>query len=153
LRGQHRLLAINIKIAFCSRRQRHLAALVREARHQLAQPRSFALEQLVGHRRLFTTAGARPGRLLTGRCQEGCRTIASLTPTTHEGDETMKHPVVWFEVLARDGERMQKFFTDLFGWKIDADNPLRYGSVDTAGATRGIPGGVGGAFEGTRPWV
>jgi len=35
----------------------------------------------------------------------------------------MKHPVVWFEVMGRDGDGMRKFYRDLFDWKIDADNP------------------------------
>jgi predicted enzyme related to lactoylglutathione lyase len=64
----------------------------------------------------------------------------------------MAHPVVWFEVLGKDGPRLQKFFGDLFGWKIQVDNPMGYGMVDTL-TKQGIPGGVGQVFEGTRSWV
>src|SRR5262245_49066967 len=30
--------------------------------------------------------------------------------------------VVHWEVGARDGEKQQQFFSDLFGWKVDANN-------------------------------
>jgi predicted enzyme related to lactoylglutathione lyase len=62
------------------------------------------------------------------------------------------HPVVWFEVLGNDGARLQQFYGELFGWKIDAANPMKYGMV-TTGGSEGIPGGVGTVFPGTRAWV
>ena len=46
-----------------------------------------------------------------------------------------------FEVIGKDGPQLQRFFADLFGWKIDADNPLKYGSVEDAGITGGIASG------------
>src|SRR6516162_6250828 len=64
----------------------------------------------------------------------------------------MAHPVMWFEVLGRDGEKLRAFYAGLFEWKIDANNPIKYGLVST-GDTRGIPGGVGQSAPGTRPWV
>jgi uncharacterized protein len=64
----------------------------------------------------------------------------------------MAHPVMWFEVLGQDGEKLRRFYSGLFGWKIAANNPINYGMVDT-GEARGIPGGVGAAYPGTRPWV
>jgi uncharacterized protein len=64
----------------------------------------------------------------------------------------MAYPVTWFEVLAKDGDALRQFYGRLFGWKIDADNPHRYGLVDT-GAGRGIPGGIGQSTPATRPWV
>jgi predicted enzyme related to lactoylglutathione lyase len=64
----------------------------------------------------------------------------------------MKHPVVWFEVLGKDGGKLQRFYSELFGWQIKSDGPSGYGMVDT-GASSGVPGGVGGTFEGFGPWV
>lgn len=64
----------------------------------------------------------------------------------------MSHPVMWFEVLGQDGEKLQKFYSRLFGWKMNTANPLKYGMVQPDDG-RGIPGGVGGAFPGTRSWV
>ena len=66
----------------------------------------------------------------------------------------MKHPVVWFEVLGEDGAKLQRFYGELFGWKIDANNAMKYGMVEAqAGGMQGIPGGVGGTYAGMRPMV
>jgi predicted enzyme related to lactoylglutathione lyase len=53
----------------------------------------------------------------------------------------MAAPVVWFEIAGRDLNALARFYGDLLGWKVDADNPQRYGMVDT-GAEGGIPGGI-----------
>jgi predicted enzyme related to lactoylglutathione lyase len=64
----------------------------------------------------------------------------------------MGQPVVHFEVIGKDGEKLQKYFSDLFGWEIQADNPMNYGivqreeNVNAEGV--GIGGGVGPAPEG-----
>ena len=55
----------------------------------------------------------------------------------------MSHPVVHFEVLGQDGKALQDFYASLFGWNINADNPMNYGMVDTAANGTGIGGGVG----------
>ncbi len=59
----------------------------------------------------------------------------------------MGKPVVHFEVLGKDGDRLQQFYGDLFEWKITADNPMNYGLVDTQ-SEAGIAGGVGENPEG-----
>jgi hypothetical protein len=64
----------------------------------------------------------------------------------------MGQPVVHFEVMGKDGPALQSFYTDLFGWKVDADNPMNYGVVQRDGNVSpdgvGIGGGVGQAPEG-----
>ena len=64
----------------------------------------------------------------------------------------MGQPVVHFEVMGKDGPALQSFYTDLFGWKVDADNPMNYGVVTRDGNASpdgvGIGGGVGQAPEG-----
>ena len=64
----------------------------------------------------------------------------------------MGQPVVHFEVIGKDGERLQGYYSDLFGWQIDADNPMKYGSIQRDGNTNsdgvGIGGGVGVGPEG-----
>lgn len=64
----------------------------------------------------------------------------------------MGQPVMHFEIIGKDGERLQKYFSELFGWTIDADNPMNYGMVDREGNLSpegvGIGGGVGGAPDG-----
>jgi predicted enzyme related to lactoylglutathione lyase len=54
----------------------------------------------------------------------------------------MPNPVVHFEVVGKDREGLQKFYADVFDWKIDTNNPDDYGMVDHEG--QGIAGGVGG---------
>ena len=39
----------------------------------------------------------------------------------------MGQPVVHFEVIGKDAERLTSYYSDLFGWEIDSDNPMRYG--------------------------
>jgi uncharacterized protein len=51
----------------------------------------------------------------------------------------MGQPVVHFEVIGKDGEKLHRYYSDLFGWEMDTDNPLKYGVVSGAG----IGGGVG----------
>jgi predicted enzyme related to lactoylglutathione lyase len=59
----------------------------------------------------------------------------------------MKNPVVWFEVVGKDGDRLRKFYTDLFGWKIDgAAGDADYGLVQARNG--GIGGGVGKSQDG-----
>jgi predicted enzyme related to lactoylglutathione lyase len=58
----------------------------------------------------------------------------------------MADKVVWFEVVGKDGAKLRQFYGDLFGWTVDASNPMEYGIVDEAEA--GIGGGIGQAQEG-----
>jgi len=53
----------------------------------------------------------------------------------------MGSPVVQFQMLSRNPERTAEFYSALFGWSIDADNPLGYRQIRT-GAGRGIDGGI-----------
>ncbi len=55
----------------------------------------------------------------------------------------MPNPVVHFEILGPDGDQLQRFYGEMFGWTINADNPMSYGLVDTDGG--GINGGIGQA--------
>lgn len=58
----------------------------------------------------------------------------------------MGKKVVHFEVIGKDGKKLQEFYGKLFDWKIDADNPMNYGSVtaDDAGVGGGISAGMDG---------
>lgn len=63
----------------------------------------------------------------------------------------MSDPVVWFEVMGQDADKLRGFYGDLLGWKFDTDNPMGYGMV--AAGEGGIPGGIGRAPEGARGWT
>ncbi|MFN0056204.1 MAG: VOC family protein [Planctomycetales bacterium] len=53
----------------------------------------------------------------------------------------MSNPVTQFQILAKNPDRAAEFYGRLFDWKISADNPLSYRTIDT-GAGRGIQGGI-----------
>jgi predicted enzyme related to lactoylglutathione lyase len=52
----------------------------------------------------------------------------------------MVNHVTHFEINGRDGKRLRDFYGALFGWKIDASNPMQYGLVSPEQA--GIGGGI-----------
>jgi predicted enzyme related to lactoylglutathione lyase len=43
---------------------------------------------------------------------------------------------------------VQSVYGELFGWKIDANNPMNYGMVASKGKD-GIDGGIGGSADGS----
>ena len=61
-------------------------------------------------------------------------------PRTPKGP-TMGRPVVQWQMIAKDPERLATFYSRLFGWTIDADNALGYRQVRT-GSEKGIQGGI-----------
>ncbi len=64
----------------------------------------------------------------------------------------MGQPVVHFEVVGKDGEKLHRYYSELFGWEIDANNEYHYGMVTREGNLGrdgvGIGGGVGQGPEG-----
>ncbi len=64
----------------------------------------------------------------------------------------MGQPVVHFEVIGKDGEKLRGYYSELFGWDINADNEMNYGVINRDGNTTsdgvGIGGGVAGGPEG-----
>ena len=61
----------------------------------------------------------------------------------------MAAPVIRFEIMGGKGNELEKFYGDLFGWKIDSNNPMKYGMVDTD-THGGINGGVGPSQDGDK---
>jgi predicted enzyme related to lactoylglutathione lyase len=57
--------------------------------------------------------------------------------------------VIHVEVTGKDGAKLQKFFSDVFGWSLDTNNPGGYGLVRQGEMT----GGIGAAPEGQRGQV
>jgi predicted enzyme related to lactoylglutathione lyase len=66
----------------------------------------------------------------------------------------MAQPVVHFEVIGKQPDRLRRYYGDLFGWNFDVPSPVatevsdpdQYGFVDlvTTDDGTGIRGGVGG---------
>ncbi len=63
----------------------------------------------------------------------------------------MTRPVVHFEIRGKDPARLQQFYRDLFGWEINADNPMGYGFVSPG--IGGPEAGVGGGITAGEPGV
>jgi uncharacterized protein len=64
----------------------------------------------------------------------------------------MGQPVVHFEIVGKDGAKLQQYYSELFGWDVDASNEMNYGMVSREGNLGrdgvGIGGGVGQGPEG-----
>jgi uncharacterized protein len=64
----------------------------------------------------------------------------------------MGQPVVHFEITGQDPAKLHQYYSELFGWEINAENPMKYGIVAREGNVNsegvGIGGGVGGGPEG-----
>jgi uncharacterized protein len=90
-------------------------------------------------------------RIAPGRGLDGYAEVTRRLQTAQKG-ESMGQPVVHFEIIGKDGEKLQSYYSDLFGWQIDADNPMNYGMVAREGNTNpegvGIGGGIGRGPEG-----
>ena len=63
----------------------------------------------------------------------------------------MGQPVVHFEIIGKDGEKLRSYYSELFGWDIDASNPMQYGVVQREGNTRADGAGIGGGITGMAP--
>jgi uncharacterized protein len=62
-----------------------------------------------------------------------------------EGEVAMANAVTHFEIHGKDGKKTQDFYASVFGWSIDADNPMNYGMVSAPGG-EGIGGGIAQAM-------
>ena len=50
----------------------------------------------------------------------------------------MAQPVVHFEVIGKDGKKLQEFYGKLFDWNVDASNPMSYGLVSQAATAASV---------------
>ena len=64
----------------------------------------------------------------------------------------MGQPVVHFEIVGKDADQLKRYYSELFGWEINSDNPMNYGTIDRESNLSpdgiGIGGGIGPAPEG-----
>jgi len=64
----------------------------------------------------------------------------------------MGQPVVHFEIMGADADKLRAYYRELFGWEFDTNNPVNYGTVqrdaNLSADGVGIGGGIGGAPEG-----
>jgi predicted enzyme related to lactoylglutathione lyase len=64
----------------------------------------------------------------------------------------MGQPVVHFEIVGKDAEKLRSYYAELFDWEFQTDEQMSYGLVPRESNTNadgvGIGGGVGAAPEG-----
>jgi predicted enzyme related to lactoylglutathione lyase len=58
----------------------------------------------------------------------------------------MGQPVVHFEIMGKDTDKLWGYYSELFGWQIDSNNPMGYGVVPREGNTNGDGVGIGGGI-------
>ena len=63
----------------------------------------------------------------------------------------MPNPITHFEIIGKDAKGLQQFYANLFGWKVEADNPMNYGLVEAQDG-KGTGGGIG-AGDGSASYV
>ncbi len=54
----------------------------------------------------------------------------------------MPQPVIHFEISTKDVAKITDFYRSLFGWEVNADNPMNYGLASTKDGELGIDGGI-----------
>src|SRR5687768_8714098 len=62
----------------------------------------------------------------------------------------MSHPVVMFEIMANDQQKIIDFYTKVFGWQTDVKNGFAY--IHFPPATYHLLGGIGQAQPGVVGW-
>src|SRR5438105_10595017 len=63
-------------------------------------------------------------------------------------EPVMGAPVVHFEIVGKDTQALSAFYGSLFGWKVDADNPVGYGVVAREDNLNAEGIGIGGGLMG-----
>jgi predicted enzyme related to lactoylglutathione lyase len=76
------------------------------------------------------------------------RRPAGLTLELVTKEAEMGNPVVHFEILGKDGKTLQEYYSQLFDWKVDANNPMNYGMVSREDNLSPEGVGIGGGIAG-----
>jgi predicted enzyme related to lactoylglutathione lyase len=50
----------------------------------------------------------------------------------------MGQKIVHVEVIGKDGKKLQDFYSALFEWAVDTNNPMKYGTVSSDDAGTGV---------------
>jgi hypothetical protein len=53
----------------------------------------------------------------------------------------MPNPITQFQIISKSPDETARFYSSLFGWTVDANNPLGYRRIDT-GTKEGIQGSI-----------
>jgi predicted enzyme related to lactoylglutathione lyase len=94
-------------------------------------------------------AKAAPRRAKASKPALKARPVRSVEPPPPPPPRPVGPAVVHWEVQARDPLGQIQFFSELFGWTVDANNEQQYGMVQPAGAGS-IGGGIGAMLDAPR---
>jgi uncharacterized protein len=67
--------------------------------------------------------------------------MTDLSRNTRMRRNTLGNPVVQFQILSKAPDKTARFYSELFGWKINASNAMGYRQIHTE-SQRGIHGGI-----------
>jgi len=86
----------------------------------------------------------------------GASFLCGVVETVRVGVLNMDHTIVHFEIPANDVEKLRRFYSKLFGWKIEkAPGPVEYWMIGTVPVDdKGMPlrpGVNGGMYKKERP--
>jgi uncharacterized protein len=95
-----------------------------------------------------TVSKAKPKSAGKSKAKKAAKKPAKRTARAAAPKKASGPAVVHWEVHARDLPRQQRFFSDLFGWAIDTNNPMSYGRISGGGKDT-IGGGIGPAVDET----
>jgi len=60
----------------------------------------------------------------------------------------MEHRL-FIEIMGGAATELEKFYSELFEWKVNRNNPMKYGLVHTESESRGINGGLNPTNDGS----
>jgi predicted enzyme related to lactoylglutathione lyase len=82
------------------------------------------------------------------RCLVAISLLTGVGTVQSQEPSLATHPVVHVEILGTDAQRLQRFYAELFGWKITL-NPVGYGYVPVAPSQPvTLTGGIGQSPQG-----
>jgi predicted enzyme related to lactoylglutathione lyase len=62
----------------------------------------------------------------------------------------MGQPIIHFEIIGKDARKLQKFYADVFNWKVGESGGPEFGFyAQVAGDSSGLPVGIGADPSGT----
>jgi predicted enzyme related to lactoylglutathione lyase len=65
-------------------------------------------------------------------------------PSARKASKPSGPQIVHWEIQSQSPDKLHRFYADVFGWTVDANNPMNYGMV-ASGGKDGIDGGIGGS--------
>ena len=65
----------------------------------------------------------------------------------------MAYPVVRFEVMGQDADKLSRFYGDLLGWRFQPGRSPRYRVLEREEGAGGIAGGIGQTGPGHPTWM